>query len=104
MLSSPHTSIIARDRDHLEQLIKEAIEKDGPNCDLNFIDVSNITDMSGLFSRFSFFNNEFHKFNGDISKWDVSNVKRMDGMFFESVFNGDISKWNVSNVQDMQNG
>ncbi len=45
-----------------------------------------------------FYNSEF---NGDISKWDVSKVMFMDGMFEGSEFNGDISKWNVSNVKDM---
>ena len=30
------------------------------------------------------------KFNGDISQWDVSNVKYMDGMFNDSKFNQDI--------------
>jgi hypothetical protein len=43
----------------------------------------------------------FSKFNGDISKWNVSNVKDMGAMFDESIFNGDISKWNVSNVTEM---
>jgi len=38
------------------------------------------------------------KFNGDISKWDVSNVVSVVGMFLNSKFNGDISKWDVSNV------
>jgi len=38
------------------------------------------------------------KFNQDISKWDVSNVKDMFGMFKSSEFNQDISNWNVSNV------
>lgn len=45
-----------------------------------------------------FYNSEF---NGDISKWDVSKVMFMDGMFEGSEFNGDISKWDVSNVKDM---
>ena len=27
----------------------------------------------------------------------------MEGMFCKSNFNGDISKWNVSNVKDMNN-
>ena len=45
-----------------------------------------------------FYNSEF---NGDISKWDVSNVTNMDSMFEGSEFNGDISKWNVSRVKDM---
>lgn len=40
-------------------------------------------------------------FMGDISEWDVSNVKKMTYMFRNSVFSGDISKWDVSNVVDM---
>jgi len=39
--------------------------------------------MSLLFSNSSF--------NGDISKWDVSNVTDMNGMFSNSIFNKDIS-------------
>ena len=77
----------------LEEIIKRRIREQGPNCDLNDIDVSEIKDMSALF-----YNSEF---NGDISKWDVSNVTNMDSMFEGSEFNGDISKWNVSRVKDM---
>ena len=40
-------------------------------------------------------------FNGDISEWDVSNVKDMTSMFDDSNFNGDISNWDVSNVKYM---
>lgn len=46
----------------------------------------------------------FHQaksFNGDLSKWDVSNVVHMPVMFMLSPFNGDLSKWNVSNVTRM---
>ena len=39
------------------------------------------------------------EFNGDISKWNVSNVTNMESMFDSSNFNGDISKWDVSNVR-----
>ena len=42
------------------------------------------------------------RFNGDISKWDVSSVTDMRSMFYEAkAFNGDISKWDVSRVTDM---
>ena len=43
-------------------------------------------------------------FDGDISKWDVSRVKDMHGMFmFAKQFNSDISKWDVSRVMNMNN-
>jgi surface protein len=41
------------------------------------------------------------KFNGDISKWDISNVENMNTMFWNSKFNSDISNWNVSKVEIM---
>ena len=55
--------------------------------------VSNVTDMSGMFSESSF--------NQDISSWDVSNVTDMSYMFDNSSFNWDISSWDVSNVKNM---
>ena len=43
-------------------------------------------------------------FNGDISKWDVSNVLFMTRMFASAAaFNGDISKWKVWKVKIMNN-
>ena len=51
----------------LKALIKQRIKEQGPKCNLNDIDVSGVKDMSALF--------EGTDFNGDISKWDVSNVK-----------------------------
>ena len=77
----------------LKDLIKICIKQFGYNCNLNWIDTSEITDMSSLF--------QYSHFNGDISKWDVSNVKDMHWMFWESSFDGDISSWDVSNVTDM---
>ena len=78
----------------LRDLIDDRVKEFGPNCDLNDIDVSQITDMSGLF--------KYSNFNGDISQWDVSNVIDMSHMFYGSKFNGDISQWNVSKVTDMR--
>ena len=80
-------------KEELRKIIKQKIESEGNECDLNDIDTSNITDMSNLFAH--------SKFNGDISKWDVSNVTDMGGMFRFSKFNGDISNWDVSNVTEM---
>jgi len=38
---------------------------------------------------------ENSKFNGDISNWDVSNVKTMCKMFLNSIFNSNIANWDV---------
>ena len=84
-------------KEELREIIKKRIKEEGQELNLNDIDVSQITDMSSLFS------DEFRYFNGDISEWDVSNVKDMRFMFcYCKSFNKDISKWNVSNVTIMK--
>ena len=82
------------DNRDLSNLISNYIKLVGSKYSLNWIDVSNVKDMSNVF-----FNS---KFNGDISKWNVSNVLNMGSMFAISEFNGDISKWNVSKVENMR--
>ena len=84
--------VIAEDKDHLKKIIKETTSKLGFECDLNFIDVSNVTDMSNLFAR--------SRFNGDISRWNVSNVTNMRSMFGSCInFEGKgLENWDVSNV------
>lgn len=37
--------VVAKDLSHLKRLITAEIKKNGPNCDLNFIDVSKVTSM-----------------------------------------------------------
>lgn len=63
--------------------------------DISNWNVSNITDMSGMFYQ--------SLFNQDISNWNVSNVTNMNRMFsWNKLFNQDISQWNVSNVTNMK--
>ena len=71
----------------IRQLVKNCISIFGNNCNLNWIDTSNVTDMSFLFYA--------SDFNGNISEWDVSNVINMERMFTWSEFNSDISNWNI---------
>ena len=83
-------------RSELKELVYKLIDERGNDANLNDIDTSEITDMTELFAKSSF--------NGDISNWDVSNVKNMTWMFYDSDFtgeNGDISNWDVSNVKYM---
>jgi surface protein len=65
------------------------------NGDLSSWNVSKVTDMSSMFYQAT-------QFNGDLSQWDVRNVTLMSFMFCgASEFNGDLSRWDVSNVIDM---
>ena len=64
------------------------------NQDISSWDVSNVTDMSGMFYG--------SPFNQDISSWDLGSVTNMDSMFQNATsFNQDNSSWDVSNVISM---
>ena len=93
IIGSSNYKYFPETKEELKEIIDKRIEDEGNEVDLNDIDVSNITDMSSLFRDTDF--------NGDISKWDVSNVKDTQHMFFGCKnFNQNISKWDVSNVKD----
>ncbi len=78
----------------LENYDPEDIEDTDPEHISNW-DVSQITDMSELFSV-------IEDFNEDISNWDVSNVWNMSGMFTGcSKFNQPLENWDVSKVTNM---
>lgn len=87
------SKIVPQNKKHLKQIIKDEIELNGNECDLNHIDISRLKDISSVFYK--------SKFNGNISNWDTSNIKNMHGLFKGSKFNGDISKWNTSKVELM---
>ncbi len=108
-----------KDTAELKQLIQKDIQTHGAEVNLNYLDTSAITDMSGLFAtadttaetttetledatREVTEKVAFSTFNGAIHCWDVSNVHTMHAMFRgANAFNQPISNWNVSNVTDM---
>ena len=91
------STIVPKKEKELTSIILEEMRNFGNDVDLNHIDVS---EMKSMFSVFNvFFHKEFVNFNGDISKWDVSNVYNMEYIFHGCEnFNGDISEWDVHNV------
>lgn len=72
------------DNDTFRLFIRRYSDKN-KNANLNWIDTSNITDMRGLFV--------LREFQGDISGWDVSNVKSMDWIFWETTYDVSKVKW-----------
>ncbi|WP_299114083.1 BspA family leucine-rich repeat surface protein [uncultured Winogradskyella sp.] len=62
------------------------------NPSIDTPDLSNVFDMTGMFSLCS-------SFNAPIGNWDVSSVEDMTALFDRAtLFNQDISNWDVSNV------
>jgi len=64
------------------------------SLNLNWIDVGQIKSMERLFQTNA-------NFNGDISLWDVRNVRDFSYMFTGSKFSGDISEWKFDNAETM---
>ena len=64
---------------------KRIVDKYG---EINNWDVSNVTNMYGMFAY-------AHFFNQPLNNWDVSNVKNMEAMFGGATsFNQPLNKWN----------
>ena len=85
-------------KEELREQIKIAIDKQGPNVDLEYLDVSEITDMSELFVGLTVC------WVGVLS-WDVSKVTTMKAMFKGCnclyLCPNSLMYWNVSKVTDM---
>ncbi len=71
--------------------------------DISSWDVSNVTNMKGMFGTRDTSEYVRVNFNKDISKWDLSKVNNVSFMFVNSRFNQPINSWDVSNVTDMSN-
>ena len=85
-ISKIETNYKPKNKEELIDIIIKEIEENGPDCSLNHIDVSNITDMSCLFMggvswKYTDGHPVLSKFDGDISGWNVSNVTNMNFMF-----------------------
>ena len=105
-------SVMIQHKTHLMDQICSHIYQYGPACDLNHLDVSQVTDLSFVELSFEeggrndedqrsenvFFN---YKFTGDVSRWNTANVTDMSNLFRDCTFNGDISGWNTSKVINM---
>ena len=77
---------------NMSQMFSGALKFNQP---LNSWDVSHVTNMQGMFA-------EAIKFNQPLNNWVVSNVTNMNYMFAAAIkFNQNINSWNVSNVTDM---
>ena len=84
-------------------------KKYGP---INTWDISLLDDLSYLFgdTHYETYNRFINKelfepmFNEDISNWNVTNVKNMEGLFMNlKWFNHPLNDWDVSNVENMSN-
>ncbi len=79
----------------LQTEIRRAINAKGATANLNYIDTSDIKDMSRLFE-------DNTTFNGNISKWNTSSVTNMFAMFSGATsFNQPLDSWDVSSVTSM---
>jgi hypothetical protein len=107
-----------RDRAALDELVATG-KASGDYSPLATSCTSGVTDMSGLLTAATLFNEpigswdvsgvttmhqlfwEATVFDQPLGHWDVSSVETMNGLFYQAVaFNQDIGNWNVSSVQD----
>ena len=89
-----------QDRSQLEDILRRAANAKylGMEGNFNWIDTSKIDSFSNLFPNV--FGRNANIFNGDISKWDVSNVTKMLYTFQGcQALMCDITNWDVSKVR-----
>lgn len=86
-----------KSKEQLRSIIEQELKYQGPDADLNFIDTSEITDMSSLFI-------DLKPQNIKIDEWDTSKVTNMKSMFaYCRKFNGiGLENWDLSSVEDIK--
>ena len=86
-----------KNKDELVRILQGYFDREEPDwkCDLNWIDTSKITDMRNLFSHALESSGGYGlgRFNGDISKWDVSKVEDMEYVFKRSPLENNEPDW-----------
>ena len=78
----------------VNRTVNKALFTLGVNADLNWINVSEVTTLSGTFSR--------RNCNPDVSRWDTSNVINTNAMCRDNLnFNCPLNDWDMSHVVSM---
>lgn len=95
----PRPQLKMRTLEQLIQQIHHEVQIQGWKADLNHLDVSSLKSFESLFATHA---HGLETFNGNISRWDMSNALTLRDMFHGSFFKGDLSKWDVSKVIDME--
>jgi len=98
-ISHPRPQLKMRTLEQLIQQIHHEVQIQGWKADLNHLDVSSLKSFESLFATHA---HGLETFNGNISRWDMSNALTLREMFHDSFFKGDLSKWDVSKVIDME--
>lgn len=102
--------VVVEDKLSLKRIIAFLMYKFGNNLDLNFIDVSKLTDFRKVFNgrmRIRVDKNSkekeivLNRFNGWIDEWNTISAKSMKSMFKDSVFNRHNLNFDVRNVEEM---
>lgn len=75
-------------RHELHALVRKEIADNGPACDLNHLDVSDVMDISDTFKGTGFV--------GDVSRWSIGTARDLRGLFANTPFSGDLSKWDLN--------
>lgn len=83
---------------HLKSLLSKSYKYLGDDGNYNWIDTTDVTSFSELFGH----QKGSEKWNGDITRWNISNVTNMNYAFTGCYnFDRDLSKWDFSNVKYM---